>query len=549
MIRWGRLGLVLLSLFAIWTAFGQALPGLPSASPNAPSGPPEDLASPRATMRTFLESVNAEDMSRARTTLNLSRVPGVEQESMGNRLARQMLQIINRTAFVDVDRIPLEVTEAWVFHRYRDASGDIVGSIIIARDPDGAWRFSAETIDAIPAIWEVVRDRPLVYGFEIHEIDFDPGGWLRRQVPENLQGDFLGLRLYQVLGLLGLLVIGALVDRIVRLLTQFLILFLLRVTKRNLEAKYKVNVRRNVGRFMGAWVVLLGVPFLALPLWLSAFFVGLFKLLRIVAGAAALWYLVDAALEAIQPRAAQMGERAQKLIFPFFSKVLQFSIAAGALLVTLAAFGLNVTAILAGLGIGGLVVALAGKDSVENFFGSLTILLDMPFAIGDWVKIGDIEGTVEEINLRSTRIRTFADSLITLPNSNLIKASVDNMGRRHYRRFRTTISLTYDTPPEKIEAFCAEVERMILAREDTRKENLFVVFNDLGASSLDVMLYMFFAVPNWSDELRARHEVLKEILAIGQRVGVSFAFPSRSIYFENALPATNATPPPEPDPS
>ena len=113
---------------------------------------------------------------------------------------------------------------------------------------------------------------------------------------------------------------------------------------------------------------------------------------------------------------------------------------------------INVTSLLAGLGIGTLAFGLAAQDSVKNLFGSLTVIFDRPFHVGQWVKIGSHEGTVEEVGFRSTRIRTFYNSQVTLPNSRLTTAIVDNMGRRRYRRIKTMLSLQYDTKPEQMNA-------------------------------------------------------------------------------------------------
>jgi MscS family membrane protein len=170
---------------------------------------------------------------------------------------------------------------------------------------------------------------------------------------------------------------------------------------------------------------------------------------------------------------------------------------------------------------------------VSNLFGSLTVLTDRPFQVGDWVVVGDVEGTVEEVGFRSTRIRTFYDSLISLPNSNLIKASVDNLGDRTYRRWSTTLALTYDTPPEKIDAFCEGVRELIRRHPYTRKDYFHVYFNNFGDASLNIMLYMFFKAPDWATELRERHRLGVDILRLAAELGVEFAFPTQTVYLRN----------------
>jgi len=191
-----------------------------------------------------------------------------------------------------------------------------------------------------------------------------------------------------------------------------------------------------------------------------------------------------------------------------------------------------VTALLAGLGLSGLAVALAAQDLLKNLFGSVTVLLDRPFRIGDWVKVGDVEGVVEEIGFRSTRVRTFYASLITLPNARLIDASVDNYGARAFRRWSTRISITYDTPPESVDAFCEGLRQIVRANESMRQDAFEIHLNEFGTDGLEIMLYVFFLAPDWSTELRLRHDLALDILRLADRLGVRIAFPTRTIQLE-----------------
>lgn len=195
--------------------------------------------------------------------------------------------------------------------------------------------------------------------------------------------------------------------------------------------------------------------------------------------------------------------------------------------------GYNIKSILAGLGLGGLAFALAAKDTCANIFGSLSILIDRPFKIGDYISVDGHEGTVEEVGLRSTRIRTFYDSQISIPNAQIANVMIDNLGRRTYRRVKFTVGVVYHTPVDKIETFVSGIKRLILTHPDTRKDYFHVVFNEFGTSSLNLMLYFFVKVDNWSDELRVRQDINLEIIKLAKSEGVSFAFPSRSVYVES----------------
>jgi MscS family membrane protein len=159
-------------------------------------------------------------------------------------------------------------------------------------------------------------------------------------------------------------------------------------------------------------------------------------------------------------------------------------------------------------------------------------LLDRTFTVGDWIKVGKIEGSVERIGFRSTKVRTFYNSLITMPNSVFITAEVDNMGERRYRRYSTHFSLTYNTPPDKIEAFCEGVREIVRLHPYMRKDYYHVYLNDLGASALDVLVYVFWETPDWSTELRERHCFLLDCLRLAKSLGIEYAFPTQTLYLE-----------------
>ena len=193
-------------------------------------------------------------------------------------------------------------------------------------------------------------------------------------------------------------------------------------------------------------------------------------------------------------------------------------------------FGLPLNSLIAGLGIGGIAVAMAAKDTIANIFGFVTIVTDRPFNIGDWVKVDSKEGTIEKLGFRSTHIRTFYNSVISIPNSVFLNSSVDNMGLRQYRRFSTQLSLTYDTPAEDIESFCEGVRQLIRKHPTTRKDYFFVHLNNLSESSLDILLYCFFKVESWDEELAARHRLLVDILRLAKTLSVEFAFPTQTLF-------------------
>lgn len=220
-------------------------------------------------------------------------------------------------------------------------------------------------------------------------------------------------------------------------------------------------------------------------------------------------------------------------LVPLIRKSLRFFVVTMGIILILQNNGYNVASLIAGLGIGGLAVALAARDTLANFFGSITIFLDRPFRIGDWVTIGKVEGVVEEVGFRSTRIRTFYNSLVSVPNSNVSNSDIDNYGMREYRRLKTVLNLTYATTPEQIEAFVEGIKAIVKANKHFRQDFYEVHFTTFGAHSLDVLVYVFFKVPDWSTELQQRHNFLLEVLRLAKELGVEFAFPTQTLHVDS----------------
>ena len=204
-------------------------------------------------------------------------------------------------------------------------------------------------------------------------------------------------------------------------------------------------------------------------------------------------------------------------------------------------FNLNVAGIIAGLSIGGLAVALAAQDTLKNLFGSVMIFLDKPFKNGDWI-IGDkIDGKVEYIGFRSTQIRTFANSVTVIPNGRLADLTLENMGMRQKRRFRTMISITYDTPPDLMEVFVAGLRSMAITHPDIDEEDMLIFLFDFAHSSIQILFQVFIKVSTIKEELFVREEIILRIIRLAATMGIKFAFPSTSLYVEK-MPSDSAAP-------
>ena len=190
-----------------------------------------------------------------------------------------------------------------------------------------------------------------------------------------------------------------------------------------------------------------------------------------------------------------------------------------------------ITSIIAGLGIGGLAIALAAQDSIKNFFGSIVLFADKPFEIGDRVIIDGHDGPVEEVGLRSTKIRTLDGHLVTIPNGELANKSIHNIGKRPYIRQVTNITITYDTPPDKIDR-ALEILKELLDNHEGMSEEFppRVFFNAFNADSLNIIVYYWYHPPNYWDYAAFNEKFNKEIFTRFNEEGIDFAFPTQTIY-------------------
>jgi MscS family membrane protein len=175
-------------------------------------------------------------------------------------------------------------------------------------------------------------------------------------------------------------------------------------------------------------------------------------------------------------------------------------------------------------------VALAAQDTIRNLLGGVTIFADRPFQVGDWVVMNDIEGTVEHVGFRSSRVRTFYNSVVTVPNARIVDTHVDNMGLRQWRRYKTTLGLAYHTTTDQVQAFVEGVRALIRANPGMRKDYYIVEFHGFGPSSLDVLVYCFINAPDWNAELRTRHVLNLDIMRLAEDLGVEFAFPTQTLH-------------------
>ncbi len=351
------------------------------------------------------------------------------------------------------------------------------------------------------------------------------------------QNTFLGMPLYKFAEALGIFLLFLLFRKIFALIILATLKKAATLTKSQFDDKL-IEIIEGPLKFS---FIILGLFFAFYIADVSSPFVD--RLIKSLIIFTLFWLLYNAVVvldEAIYAFARKFGRELYREIGAFFIKTLKIFIIAIGLVSILQIWDINVSAFLASLGLGGLAFALAAKDTAANLFGGLSILADRALKIDDWIKVGDVEGTVEEIGLRTTKVRTFEKSLITVPNQIIANNPIENFSRRNIRRIKMRIGLVYSTTHEQMEAILNGIRNMLQSHPGIAQDaTLLVNFDEFGASELSIFIYCFTNTADWAKYLAIREDINLKIMEIVQRHGSDFAFPSESIYIEK-LPKNEA---------
>jgi MscS family membrane protein len=269
------------------------------------------------------------------------------------------------------------------------------------------------------------------------------------------------------------------------------------------------------------------------PVNLQALSVALVRVMVTIAITWAMFNLVSVFDRYMKKWAERSESTLDDNLASMLSKALRGMIIFLAILMAIQNLGYSISGLLASLGIGGIAVAMAAKDSIANVFGSLMIIFDKPFKSGDWIVAGDIEGTIEEVGFRSTKIRTFAKTLITVPNNVIANMAIDNFSRMPKRRIKLNLGITYDTNANQMRTAVEKIRELLRTHPAIDQEFFLVNFTDFGASSLDIMVYCFTTTTAWGEYLDARQDLSLQIMEIIEGMGLEIAFPSQTIYLPN----------------
>jgi len=511
--RWPKLSILAL---AVW------LTAAPAAADESQRNE-LDRGSPQAAMRGYLEASRAGDYERAAAYLDLRRLPPAMRSKRGPDLARKLKIALDRTLWVELDNLS-DLPEG-----DRDDGlpprRDLVGTIDTTRGPvpifverinlpseTSIWQIASATVAHIPALDE----------------EFGYGRLGEHLPPIFFEVKFLEIQLWQWLGLFGLVALAA--------ATSWVVTVIITRVARPMVTRAAGNGR--LSRAVAAPLCLAiaialfstGSCSLGLAVPVYAFLGAVQSALVIVAVAWFLLRVVDAAAQTVVERLTARGQAVALSVVPLGKRTLQVVVTGLATVAVLQNLGINVTGILTGLGLGGLAVALAAQKTVENLFGGVTLIADQPVRVGDFCRFGDKVGTVEEVGLRSTRVRTLERTVVTIPNADFSAMQLENFSQRDRIWFHTTLGLRYETTADQLRCVLIELKTLLVAHPKVHTDPARVRFVGFGAYSLDIEIFAYVKTNNYDEFLAVQEDLLLRIMDVVATSGSSFAFPSQTIY-------------------
>jgi MscS family membrane protein len=521
-----KLLLLLVILFVAWNAPAAQLPGLTNPSPaptaQAPATPADPLGrdTPSGTVLGFLQAAQAGNYKTAADYLQMS---AARRTSLGPALAKKLKVLMDR-AFVGGLRHLSTSPEGnpekggndqQTIGTFSSAESDVPVLLVRVGEANSAkiWLFSAETLSKVPELYD---------NLQAHRIE--------KALPQSLVTHlFLGMPLWQWLALIVAIPVAAGLGWVVVLLLAIPRHLYLKYRKRpNLHSYRRLTVPLLV--FFGAIAHRLMAGYLGLPLLPRSYY---YRAVGAIVTVGFFWFLLRATTMAIQrfrAHAISVGRTGTGTLMVLAERLITALVVIVAALAILGAIGFNLTTVLAGVGIGGIAIAFAAQKTLENLFGGISVLADEVIRVGDFCRFGDRVGTVEDISLRSTRIRTLERTQLSIPNGALAAMNLENFTRRDKILFNPTLGVRYETSPDQLRYLLAELRRMLYEHAKIEHESARIRFAGFDSSALSLEVFSYVLTSDYAEFTAIREDVLLRMLEIVDKSGSGFAFPSTTLY-------------------
>jgi MscS family membrane protein len=498
----------------------------PASTPEAAPPPPDELGrgTPQASVRSFLEATTLHNFRRAMNYLDLRRLAKADIATRGPALAHQLRVVLDNTVY-DLGAISDEPEgrletglpkNRQLVGRVETDKGTF--SIYLERVPrdDGVliWQFSNVTVSRIPDLY-----RDLSYGI------------VGERLPQFLvETRVLRLALWQWIELVVLIGVSALI-------AVLLVRPGLPLTRRiAIRMGFDVTdptfgkALQPLRGLLGLIAFKVGESSLALPVVVQPIVVGIQKFVLVIIMTWLALRLIEIMSQVVRRRLLRRQEAPNQPVIDFIQRGLKIVVSVLAVLMLLEAVGVQVSALIAAIGVGGIGVALAAQRTVENLFGGLAVVGDRPVQEGDFCRFGDQQGTVERIGLWSTRLRTPERSVLTVPNAQFLTLRVENLQERDRILFNTTLRLRYETTPDQLRWVLVRIRSLIDSHPRLDPDTSRVRFSGFGPSSLDVEFFVYVRTRDVNDYLAVREDLCLRVMDIVSAGGTAFAMPAQTNY-------------------
>lgn len=475
-----------------------------------------DLSTPHASLQTHLHYLQPDHYEPQNSALT---IPGEDVLEDKIRTAQQIKRIYDgKGLYVSMQYVPKEPTfrdsmsNRFVFTPFPDE----LPQIYLERQGK-RWLYSSESIASLE---ELYRDA-FPYGTHLLMDAFARQGSRK----------YLGLYPWQYAGILivilAALFLYLLLDRIIKVIVM-------RVARRFMDLSVKSQkALRSIHRLLSLLICVamlrLVLPLLALPARSLAGIFTLLKVASIILLVMITLRVIDIVRHYLEGLADQTSNRMDDQSLPLLSKMAKILVVILGVMAVLDSFDVNVTALVAGVGLGGLAIALAAQDTVKNLLGSFMIFIDRPFQVGDYIVGSNYEGTVREVGFRTTRIEKTDTAIIAVPNGVIVNDAITNLGMRRQRLYSINLDVDYDTSPEDMQRFTRRIRAYLDTLEQVDLPKTLVRFTALKESALNVLVRIHFHSDSYDDELASRESINLEILKIAKEVGVDLTFPTQTL--------------------
>ncbi|MGD0507499.1 MAG: mechanosensitive ion channel domain-containing protein [Terriglobales bacterium] len=518
--------LVLVVCLSFQGLVAQSVTSLLSGGTQAPAAthaPADQLGrgTPSGTVLGFLQAAQSGDYKTAADYLQLS---AARRQSQGPDLAEKLKLLMDR-AFVGSLRRLSTNSEGNIEYGTADQQtigtfsyGDADVPVVLVRvaDPNFGkiWLFSSDTLTKIPELYDTV---------EAHQVE--------SKLPQSLvRNVFLGMPFWQWLALFAAIPVAIAIGWAIVLLLAIPRRLWLRFRHRpNLHSYSRMSKPLLLSFSALAHRVIAG--YFGLPLLPRLYYS---RTISVLVSIGFFWFLLRVttlSMQRLRIRAINAGRVGTGTLMVLGESLLTALVVIAAIVATLGIMGFNLTTMLAGLGIGGIAIAFAAQKTLENLFGGVSVLADEVIRVGDYCRFGDRSGTVEDISLRSTRVRTDARTELSIPNGALATMNIENFTRRDKIQFNPVIAIRYETSADQLRYLLAEVRRMLYEHPKVENDSASIRFVSFDNSALRLEISSYVLTRDSNEFIAIREDLLLRIMDIVEKSGSGFAFPSQTLYF------------------